>query len=153
MSLHRSAHARPPLKRPDTGADTAALPRFTLSGDRRKDHFQIDIDGEGVELTHAALKAFVKLIVARGSTGSGFVHVPRVTVHRLRQALDHAFGELGDRLIETGCREEYRLTLHPDQLHEHVALEPSFFELEELQVFSKDQAAALHRLCRILEPL
>jgi len=126
------------------------IPTITLSGNRSKDHFQIEVDGEVVELTHAALKTLVKLLIARAGAGSGFVRIPRLAIYRLRQTLDHALNpEIGEELIETGCGEEYRLTFEPNKLRDHVALQPSFFELEELRVFSKSQAQVLHGLCKI----
>ena len=81
--------------------NTEVQPAITLSGNRRKDHFQIEVGGEVVELTHAALKALVKLVIARGGAASGFVRIPRLAIYRLRQTLDHALNKgFGERLID-----------------------------------------------------
>jgi len=140
VSRRRNNGAAPPNRVKRSGAAATIM----LTGNRSNDHFLIQLEGDPVALTHATLKALVKLIIARGSPGSGFVHVPRVTIHRLRQSLGR---EAGDKLIETGCGEEYRLVFEPDCLADHIVLHPSFFELGDLHVYSASQLEVLTRIC------
>src|SRR5262245_42446472 len=126
VSQRRNNGATPPT--PTRVKRSAAPVTMTLTGNRRNDHFLIEFGGTPIKLTHATLKALVKLIIARGSPGSGFVSLPRVTVYRLRQSL----GTQAANLIETGCGEEYRIALDPDRIGDQVTLHSSFFELEEL---------------------
>jgi hypothetical protein len=125
--------------------------KIRLSGERQGDHYQVWIDARAVDMTASTLSAFVALLLARGREGTGFVALNRVAVHRLRQALDRALGqEAGQAIIETGCGEEYRLTVSREQLRGRLVIDPSFFELEGLGVISAEEAEALRRLGRVL---
>jgi hypothetical protein len=70
-----------------------------------------------------------------------------MAVHRLREGLGARRGKL---LIETGCDDEYRLALTRDGLAADVLIEPAFFELNKLGVFSGTVVSQLKRTCRVL---
>src|SRR5215468_10451358 len=98
-----------------------------LTGERRGDHYEVHLSGRPVGLTCSALSALVAMLVARGGTGTGFVQLSPVAVHRLRRAFDCAGGEgTGKTLIETGCGEEYRLTVPRGLLASWLRVDPSF---------------------------
>lgn len=103
-------------------------------------------------MTFTNLGALIDLLRARADDGTGFVPVERMIIRRLRKALDAAELGAGKALIETGCGQEYRLTIPRAMLAERVAIEATFFELESLKVISAEQSAALRGLFRVIDP-
>ena len=141
----RSRGAKSQNGMPIANADVANV-QMLFTGERRNDHFRIFLNGEGADLTNCTLNAVLNLVVARAQLGSGFLHVSRITICRLRQVINAVMGDgAGEALIETGCREEYRLALTREQVIDQVSFTPCFFELEEMRVLSKDQSEAIRR--------
>jgi len=110
------------------------------------------------QLTYSQFSTLIDLIVARGTSPSGFVtaaslevlEISPVTISRLRNALDQAIGSgTGRELVETGCAEEYRLAIPADALRTQVVVEAGFFELELIGLITPQQAAALRRICTV----
>jgi hypothetical protein len=122
----------------------AAEPTLVLTGHRRDDHFEILFNQTPVTLTRTHLRALVQLVLARGARQTGLLRLPRVTICRLRQALDSVGGPgTGKQVIQTGCGEEYRL--RPDTV---VILVASFLELIDLGITSPQEVEVLRGLCR-----
>jgi hypothetical protein len=79
---------------------------------------------------------------------SGFIPVPRATIHRLRKTIDaHVGAGAGKQLIETGCVQEYRLTIAKAKIAERVGVTRCFFELVDMHVVTNAQADTLRRTC------
>lgn len=124
-----------------------------LSGQREHDHYQVGLRRKTVNLRHAELLALIDLILARANSDVGFVKIPSLVIFRLRRAMDKAAGKgAGAALIETGCAEEYRLTMPRAELKKLVAVDPTFFELEGLKVISAEQAKELRPFLRSKNP-
>jgi hypothetical protein len=123
-----------------------------LCGERNRDHFQIEALGQKVPLVNSALHALIELIIARGTRATGFTPISRVTIRRLRQAMACTQASRAATLIETGCGEEYRLTLPKETLAREIAIAPSFFELTSIGAISHEQAEQLARIGRIVKP-
>jgi hypothetical protein len=123
-----------------------------LSGERAHNRYHLEVNTAVVKVTHSALRTLVRLVIARGVTGTGFLSAPPATVHRLRQAVDRVSQRpASSSLIETGCRQEYRLAIPREELGQRVVLRPDFFELEDLGVLTKDQGLQLRQFCHVLK--
>jgi hypothetical protein len=128
----------------DPGAGFAII----LTGSRRDDHFRIEVGDEAVFLPCASFITLIDLIYARIISESGFVHVPRATIHWLRKAIDQRVGAgAGKQLIETGCVQEYRLTIAKAKIGKRVGVTRCFFELVDLHVVTNVQADTLRGTC------
>ena len=123
-------------------------PVLILTGNRPNDHFQILLHGNVVDLKCSELKVLLSLILAGGVAGTGFVRANPVIVCGLRKALENAVNNgTGKALIETGSKNEYRLTIPRDRMKEQVAITSCFFELVALGVISGAHARKLRTTC------
>jgi hypothetical protein len=119
-----------------------------LTGSRHDDHFRIDVGDDAVFLPCASFSTLIDLIYARITSESGFIHVPRATIHRLRKAIDERIGPgAGKQLIETGCVQEYRLTIAKAKITDRVGVTHCFFELVDLHVVTPEEAETLRKTC------
>lgn len=115
-------------------------PKLLLTGERHDKHFCIHVNDQPVELSYSVYSALLRLVTAREESGPGFVLIDPVTIRRLRQALDEALEPgAGKRLVQTGCATEYRLTIPIMQ----ITVDASFFQLEQINVITQHEAAAL----------
>jgi hypothetical protein len=128
------------------------VPTILFTGERSHDQYRVRMFGKAARLTHSTLNALVELVIARAKLETGFVPLSRVTVSRLRRSLDYVKRSAGRTLIETGCGEEYRLSLTKEKLAKHTAVAPSFYELVALKAISQEQADQLTSICRLLNP-
>ncbi len=118
-----------------------------FTGERESDHFRVQVLGKPIALAYAPWLALIDLVLAR-SAGTGFLALNRVIVARLRKALEEALGPgMGKKLIETGCREEYRLTMEEGKIL--VGLDSTFAELEALHFLSEERASGLRKMARL----
>ena len=105
-----------------------------------------------MDLAHSAVKTLIDLVLARAKSGTGLIPISRMSIYRLRQAINRYVGRgIGKLLIETGCREEYRLGIPPDQIAVRVGVTSCFFELLGTQAISKVQAEGMRSVCRSCE--
>jgi hypothetical protein len=110
-------------------------PVLVLTGERSNRRVFVRLYGKQVKLTYSQFVVLARLVIARGTTPTGFIKdaegVYPVAVWRLRTAIDQGLGrEAGQSLVETGTGEEYRLGIPIT----HVALEPSCSELVRIAV-------------------
>lgn len=118
---------------------TDKLP-LVLTGERSDDHFLAHVNRTAIELTYTELATLLSLIAARAvSSHTGYAQTPPVAISRLRK-------KLGRTLIQTGCKEEYRLAIPPHR----VGLEPSFKELASFRIISEEEWKRLWSSCRRL---
>ena len=137
-----------PPRRHSKKKDPVAGAFILLTGSRRDDHFRIDVGDDTVFLPCASFSTLIDLIYARITSESGFIHMPRGTIHRLRNALDECVGPgAGKQLIETGCVQEYRLTIAKARIAERVGVTHCFFELVDLHVVATEEAETLRKTC------
>ena len=123
-------------------------PPLTLTGERADGHVLVRVHGLPLPVSFSPFALLVRLILARGTTATGFVRdadtVHPVAVWRLRQAVDGVAGPgAGKRLVQTGAGEEYRLAVPAAA----VALEPSCADLVPLRFLTAEQLEALRRVC------
>jgi hypothetical protein len=145
---YRDGKPHVPPRRSRNKKDPGAGFAIILTGSRRDDRFRIDVGDEAVFLPCASFITLIDLIYARIISESGFVRVPRATIHRLRKAIDQRVGVgAGKQLIETGCVQEYRLTIAKAKIAERVGVTRCFFELVDLHVVTNAQAEILRRTC------
>jgi hypothetical protein len=132
-------------------AKTAVCPLLIdlmFTGRRRDDHYRIDMDGRAVWLPLASFGVVVELVCAAIQTESGLVPVGRGTIYHLRKSIDAVLGAgAAVQLIATGAGEEYRLTILKAKIRRRVGIAPCFYELEGLQIVTKEQAALLRKHC------
>lgn len=127
---------------------TPQEPILVLTAERHDGHYDIQLNAKVIPLSHGLLMTLLDLVAARGTTKAGFVQVSRVVIHRLRQAIDRATEPaMGLRLVETGCGEEYRLTVPAGQLARRVLLAPDFEELEQIGALSRELGRRLRQIC------
>jgi hypothetical protein len=131
---------------PVNAVNVAGPPPLTLSGERANRHVLVRVHGQPLRVTYSQFTLLVKLVIARGTTPTGFVGnagtVHSVAVWRLRKAIDGVAGPgAGKRLVETGAGEEYRLTIPATS----VALEPSCSELVPIHLLTAEQLRLLQR--------
>jgi hypothetical protein len=139
-----------PPRRHSNKKDPVAGVFIILTGSRRDDHFRIDVGDDAVFLPCASFSTLIDLIYARITSESGFIHVPRGTIHRLRKAIDECVGPgAGKQLIETGCVQEYRLTIAKAKIAERVGVTHCFFELVDLHVVTTEEAETLRKTCSL----
>jgi hypothetical protein len=137
-----------PPRRHSNKKDPVAGIFIILTGGRRDDHFRIDVGDDAVFLPCASFSTLIDLIYARITSESGFINVPRGTIHRLRKAIDECVGPgTGKKLIETGCVQEYRLTIAKAKIAERVGVTHCFFELVDLHVVTTEEAETLRKTC------
>jgi hypothetical protein len=137
-----------PLKSSSKNGHLVVTPTLTLTGNRRENRFEIYLLGRPLELTCSTFKALVDLVIARGAPGNGYVRAERISIHRLREAMDIAVAlGTGKSLIETGSGEEYRLTIPRDELSSQIVLTPCFVELDNLNILTTQQVTRLRGLC------
>jgi hypothetical protein len=137
-----------PSRRRSKTKDHVAGASIILTGSRRDDHFRIDVGDDAVFLPCASFNTLIDLVCARITSESGFVHVPRATIHRLRKAIDQWVGAgAGKQLIETGCVQEYRLAIAKAKIAERVGVTRCFFELTALHIVTCEQAETLRKTC------
>jgi hypothetical protein len=85
--------------------------------------------------------------------GTSYVAISPVVVHHLRCALDEALGPgRGKSVIQTGCGQEYRYALAPDELAAHVKVMPGFVAMAEMKVISSQEANVLLDALRVDSP-
>jgi hypothetical protein len=152
MTLQEEGVPTPPAASPEKGPDEPQRPGrpapLTLTGDRAYRHVFVRVYGRPLSLTYSQFTLLVRLILARGTTPTGFVgeddpFLP-VAVWRLRKAMGGAAGgEVGKTLVETGAGGQYRLGVPATA----VALEPSCSELVPLRFLTAEHLEALRRLC------
>lgn len=128
------------------------VPTIRLTGERRDEHFQVDVLGKTMQLTHGLLEALIELVIACGGPTRGFVPISRVTIRRLRRALEGADRLAAKGLVETGCAEEYRLAIPKERLRQEIAVDSSFFELVKINAVSQEQAEQLVRVGHMVKP-
>jgi hypothetical protein len=116
-----------------------------LTGSRHDDHFRVEIDGEAVILSCGSFIVLVDLVCAKIDSDSGWLHVSRSAIHRLRKSLGAGAGK---RLIENGCGEEYRLTISKSRIGKCVGVTTCFFELPSRDIVAEVQAETLRISCR-----
>jgi hypothetical protein len=137
-----------PPRRNSNKKDPVAGVFILLTGSRRDDHFRIDVGDEAVFLPCASFSTLIDLIYARITSESGFIQVPRGTIHRLRKAIDECVGPgAGKQLIETGCVQEYRFTIPKAKIAERVGVTHCFFELVDLHVVTPEESETLRLTC------
>lgn len=125
---------------------------ITFTGERRHNHFRVQVRRQTVNLTASSLNILIDLVLAREDSETGFVQLPALDIFRLRRALDSALGPgAGKDLIETGGGEEYCLNIPRDELGSQVAVTACFFELVDLNVVSTLQGNKLKRLCGLVK--
>jgi hypothetical protein len=124
----------------------AGQPPLTLSGDRANRHVLVRVHGRPLPVSFSQFTLLVRLVIARGTTPTGFVGdadtFHSVAVWRLRKAIDGVAGPgAGKRLVQTGAGEEYRLAIPATS----VALEPSCSELVPIHFLTAEQLRSLRR--------
>jgi hypothetical protein len=113
-----------------TTPKSAQEPVLALTGERQRGRYQVLVCGTPVYLTYSMLNVLVSLVIARGTSQTGFLPVSRITIRRLRKAIDEATGRgTGRSLIETGCGEEYRLAIPASRPATDVVVGNGFLEL------------------------
>jgi hypothetical protein len=132
-------------------AESGPGPVLVLTGERANRQVVVRLDDQPLALTYSQFALLVRLIIARGTTRTGFVEdadsAYAVAVCRLRKALDRVTGRgTGRTLIQTGAGEEYRLGVPVTC----VALEPSCAELLTAGLLTAEELQELRRLCRLL---
>ena len=119
-----------------------------ITGTRVGDQFRVAVRGVAISLTFGSFKALIDLTMARANGDSGFVQIEKMTIRRLRAALDKFLGDgVGKTLIETGSGEEYRLAIPKSKLRARVRLTACFFELAKIGLISEDDSEAMRRAC------
>jgi hypothetical protein len=135
---------------PDADFDLTATIVFT--GERRNNHYRVDVCRHPVELTANAITVLIKLVLAKQESKAGFVQMQALDVFRLRRSLDVALGPgAGKWLISTGGRQEYTLNIPHDQLADRVAMTVCFPELVDLKIVTREEVSKLLELCRTVE--
>src|SRR5438132_349198 len=69
-----------------------SAPAFLFTGLRHNNRYRLDVDGQTVWLPRSSLQILLKLVLARGSSESGFVRADGRYIHRLRHQLAAAVG-------------------------------------------------------------
>jgi hypothetical protein len=128
---------------------TLPEPVLLLTGERADGRLTVIVSDKPVTLSCNQFRMLVHLILARGSSATGFLANPRAfypeAVCRLRKAIDRGAGHgVGRALIETGAGSEYRLALPLDK----VALKVCSHELADARVLATDELVALQNLVR-----
>ena len=149
--VNRSANTtKEPLQSPSPVVDAVIV----LTGERNSKSFRIYVNNKAVDLSGEAFKALIALVVAGCSTqATGYCWLSAVTISRLRDALDETLGDgFGKSLIQTGRKQQYRLTIPPERMKEQIYLRANFFELEQLGSVSSAQIEILRQHCTLSEP-
>ena len=129
-----------------TPKEAAAL---VFTGSRRDDLYRIEVAGRAVWLPCASMGIVVDLVIAGIQTESGLIPCCKTAICRLRQALDEQLGAgAGQRWIETGGGQEYRLAIPKSKIGEQVGVTACFFELVGLRMVSEKDAETLRKTCR-----
>jgi hypothetical protein len=119
-----------------------------ITGARVGDHFRVAVGKSAISLTFASIKALIDLTIARANGHSGFARMEKMTIRRLRAAVDKQLGDgVGKALIETGSGEEYRLAIPKSKLRARVRLTACFFELAGIGVISEVDSELMGRIC------
>ena len=129
--------------------DDNSASALLLTGERRNRRFLVMIYGKPVWLSSTLFACLCELLLARERTTSGFVHMPPMTIYRLRKAINRALGIMSiDDLIQTGADQEYRLNLRIAE----VTLDTSFVELRDKHLLAEQDVDHLLRSCRKVKP-
>src|SRR5262249_26706406 len=153
----RSTATATPMRRRQKNSPVNAVnhkrpcPILVLTGERSNRHIVLRIHGKALEVTYSQFTLLVQLVIARGTTLTGFIKdadsFHPAAVWRLRAAIDQVLGRgVGKSLIETGAGEEYRLGIPVT----YVAIELSYSELVRTGFLTAEQLKELRRLCRPL---
>src|SRR5262245_27419696 len=130
------------------GLKRSATIDITVTGTRVGDLFRVALRGASISLTFNSFEALINLTIARANGGSGFVEIKKMTIRRLRAAIDRSLGDgVGKTLIETGSGEEYRLAIPKKNLRKRVRLTACFFELSKIGLLSEADSEAMRRAC------
>jgi hypothetical protein len=119
---------------------------LTLSGQRKQRRLVAFVNDIPLELSYGQFRILVRLILARGKGGTGFVADQHAlypeAIRRLRRVMDRAGPNLGNTLIETGAISEYRLGIDLAE----VSIKKCCLELQQSGVLGAVEIEGLQKL-------
>lgn len=114
-----------------------------FTGERRDRHFLVKVNDKKVWLPIALFRLLLQLVAARATSYPGFVKAARLKIHRLRHAIDDAVGAgAGKRLVGSGDREEYYVTIPQARASADQCLDPTFSDLFDHKIIRREEIAA-----------
>lgn len=122
---------------------------IVITGERRNNHFRVDVCHQCVPLTANSLAVLIRLVLAKAESGTGLVQLPALDIFRLRKALDKNVAPgVGKKLIATGGRQEYALNISRDEVADRVAVTDCFLELVDLKIVTNEYVQKMVEICK-----